>query len=365
VRRLVLLGLVLFSACGPSTKQGTGPSATAPVQSAVPTTAASPTCRLPLAQAVPPRDDSKRWSVRGAFLNLPDGALSIDPNGAFSDSPDGRFKSVTQPSLYGGEAAATYTRRFGRWLPAKIAAVSPDSSHYAYSEFIAGPSRHSRTHVVDVSSGADRVVYDRGFYAVRDYQAEGIYLVNVGETGEGAVGLWLLDPRSGSIRAVAPPQSAGAPFGFYLVGAGAAWFGDVAPGDKPPNSGIGPMDRVLRFDLKNRTVTPWFQRPGMQVQAIGLDDSGHLSGMATAEMAGVAVHQGQGSVELWRVTAAGVGQQIYSSSSSTDFVGYFNSVLADSNGLWLAAAEGVFLYTSDGKFQKVSTAVGEIAGRCS
>jgi hypothetical protein len=384
VKRLFVLGLMLVSACGPPVRTApSGASSSAQVQATLPTTSASPgaytsasqqnggiasvsfACRLPLAQPVPPSDGSNRWSVAGAFVSFPGGALTIDPNGAFTSSQDGRLKSVTQPYLFGGEAGATYTRRYGRWLPARVPAVSPDSSHYAYSEFIEGASRHSRIHVVDVMSGADRVVYDQDFYAVRDYEAEGVYLVNFGPSGEGSAGLWLLDPRSGSIRAVAPPQSAGAPFGFYLVGAGAAWYGDVAPGDQPPNSGIGPLDRVLRFDLKSRVVTPWFRRPGMQVQAIGFDDNGHLIVMATTEMAGIAVRPGQGSVELWRVTAAGVAQPVYSSSTSTDFVGYFNSLLADNHGLWLAAVDGIFLSTPDGKFQKVSTAVGEIAGRCS
>ena len=50
---------------------------------------------------------------------------------------------------------------------------------------------------------------------------------------------------------VAPSgQPAGTLFGFYLVGAGGAWHGDVAVGDKPPHSGLGPMDRLLRLDLR-------------------------------------------------------------------------------------------------------------------
>jgi len=296
----------------------------------------------------------------------------MDPDGIFQPTPDGRLKSITQPYLYGSGqsfaeagAGATYTRRYGRWIPMKIAAVSPDSSHYAYSQFIDQPSRHSRIHVVDVTSGVDRIVYDQDFYAVLDYRSEGVYLVNVGPTGEGAAGLWLLNPSSGSLRQIAPPQAAAAPFGFYLIGGGAAWYGDVAPGDQPPNQGIGPMDRVLRFDLKTHAVTSWFRRPGMQVQAIGFDNQDHLIVMATTELAGIAVQPGHGSLELWLVTAAGVAQRIYSTSGASDFVGSFSTPLADDHGVWFGTSVGVFLYTPDGKFIKVSDAAGEVAGRCS
>ena len=305
-------------------------------------------------------------------MSLPSGAFSFDPNGVFNLGPDGRLKSVTQPYLYGSGqpsaaagAGATYTRRYGRWLPMKIAAVSPDSSRYAYNQFVYQPSRHSRIHVIDVSAGIDHVVYDQDFYAVLDYRSEGIYLVSVGPTGEGAAGLWLLDPNSGSLRQVAPPLAAAAPFGFYLIGAGAAWYGDVAPGDQPPNQGIGPMDRVLRFDLKSHAVTPWFRRPGMQVQAIGFDGQDHLVVMATTALAGLSVQPGQGSVELWLVTASGVAQKIYSTSKSSEFVGSFSAPLADDHGVWFGTSVGVFLYMPDGKFIKVSDAQGEVAGRCS
>jgi hypothetical protein len=283
--------------------------------------------------------------------------MSVDPKGAFTDTPDGRLKSVAQPSLYGGEAGATYTKRYARWLPAKIAAVSPDSSHYAYSELtqVSSPSRHRRIHVVEVTSGLDRVVYDQDFYSVRDYAADGIYLVNTGPTGEGATGLWLLDPRSGSIRQVAPTRI-GTPFGFYLVGGGGAWYGDVAPGDQPPHSGIGPMDRLLRFDLKTKKSSSWFRRAGWQVEAIGFDGEGHSIVRAYVTSDGTATASGQ----LLLLPAPGISKQIYSGPAT-----FLGAPLADSHGIWFATTEGTFLYTLDGKFQKLSTAGGEIAGRCS
>jgi len=125
------------------------------------------------------------------------------------------------------------------------------------------------------------------------------------------------------------------------------------------------MDRVMRFHLKSHAVTPWFRRSGMQVQAIGFDAQGHLLVVATSELAGIAVQEGHGLLDLWLVTAPGVGQQIYSTSKSSTFVGSFSAPLADDHGVWFGTSVGVFLYTSDGKFMKVSEAAGEVAGRCS
>jgi len=369
MKRLVLLGLVLVSACGPSDRGLSSSSSPALPSASASQSNAGPSvgCRLPLAQAVPPPDKEHRWSVRGAFINVPTGELSIDPNGAFAESPDGRLRSVTQPYLYGTDAGATYTRRLGRWLPAKIAAVSPDSSHYAYTQTkVQGTSRQSRIHVVDVASGVDRVAYEGSdAYSVADYEVEGIYFSAA--TGFGDVansGLWLLNPSSGSVRQVAPSgQPAGTLFGFYLIGAGGAWHGDVALGDKPPHSGLGPMDRLLRLDLKTREDTEWFRREGWQVQAIGFDGDG--SPVVRAD-------SGDGYttslVQLWLVTAPGVAKQIYPGSgtgSPVFLTGFLTAPLADAHGLWFGTSDGIFLYKPDGTFEKISTAGGEIAGRCS
>jgi hypothetical protein len=240
--------------------------------------------------------------------------------------------------------------------------VSPDSSHYAYFETIDSPTRHYRIHAVDVPSGLDRVVYDQGFYVVVDYESEGIYLAATGGTGEGEFGLWLVDATSGVLRQVAPPNLAQAPFGFYLLGSGAAWYGDVAPGDQPPHLGMGPMDRLLRFDLKTKVSTPWFRRPGMQVQAIGFDGQGHpvVSAEAMSQDASRVTSQ-----ELWIVRSPNAAQRIYPQAGSTapDVVN-FTSVLADDHGIWFGSGSGLFLYTPDGQFRRVSAGAADVAGRC-
>jgi len=270
---------------------------------------------------------------------------------------------VAQPYLYGDPGVATFTRRYSRWLPASIAAVSPDSSRYAYAESYAGADGpRSRIHLVDVTSGADQVVYDQGFYGVMDYESEGIYLFSIGYADAPNSGLWRLNPQARSLTQIASQNLT-----IDYVGGGAAWYSDLAPGDQVPPSVEGMAqaffrDRVLRLDLKTRVASPWFRRPGKQVAAIGVDGLGHpiVTVSSTVDSATTT------SEELWLVTAPGVGKQIYSGpgSNSPDFVG-FGTPLADGHGLWFGSSKGVFLYTPDAQFQMVSTAVGEVAGRCS
>lgn len=273
------------------------------------------------------------------------------------------MKSVAKPYLYGSPGVATFTRRYGRWLPASIAAVSPDSSHYAYAESYSGANGpRSRIHLLDVVTGSDRVVYDQGFYGVIGYESEGIYLFAVGYADAPNSGLWRLDPQARSLT-----QMASESLTVDYVGGGGAWYSDLAPGDQPPPS-LNQMaryffkDRVMRLDLKSRVVSPWFRQPGKEVRTIGVDGLGHPIVTAISPTdAGTST-----SYELWLVTGPDLATQIYSGPgvNSPDFVGFGNP-LADSHGLWFGSKKGVFLYTPDAKFQRVSTAVGEVAGRCS
>lgn len=294
---------------------------------------------------------------------FPGAVFALDPNAVFETiTTNGwdKVKSVAKPYLYGGPGVATFTSRFGRWLPASVAAVSPDSSHYAYAESYSdanGP--RSRIHVVDVASAADRVVYDQGFYGVFDYESDGIYVFSIGYADAPNSGLWRLDPQARSLHQIAPENRT-----VDYVSAGAAWYGDLAPGDQPPPN-LDQMaryffkDRVMRLDLKSRVLSAWFRRPGKQVQAIGVDSLGH-------PIVTVVSPDGGTSYELWLVTGPDLAKQIYSGPgvNSPDFAG-FGTPLADSHGLWFGSKKGVFLYTPDEKFLMVSTAVGEVAGRCS
>jgi hypothetical protein len=123
------------------------------------------------------------------------------------------------------------------------------------------------------------------------------------------------------------------------------------------------MDRLLRFDLKTKVATPWFRRPGMQVEAIGFDGRGDpvVSAETMLQDASQATSQ-----ELWIVRGPDLAQRIYSTAGSTTTgVVNFSSVLADDHGIWFGSDSGVFLYTPAGQFRKVWAGAGDVAGRCS
>ena len=299
------------------------------------------------------------------FVTFPGAAFTPDPSGAFEEpGTNGLVKSAAKPYLYGGPGASTFTRRYGRWLPASVDAVSPDSSHYAYTEsYNDANGPRSRIHVVDVASAADRVVFDQGFYAVISYESEGIYLFYVGYADEPNSGLWRLDPQSHALVQVASQTLT-----LDYLGGGAAWYRDLAPGDQAPPSLTNQMargvfkDRLIRLDLKTRAGSPWFRRPGQEVHAIGVDGLGHpIVTVSSPTDTGKST-----SEELWLMTGPDLGTQIYKGpgSDSADFVG-FGTPVADSHGLWFGSKKGVFLYTPDAKYQSVAKASGEVAGRCS
>jgi hypothetical protein len=371
VKGLLLVGLVVVSACGPAVKAGPAGSPSASPASATATANASNlsatlSCRLPLADFEQAPGDYSTGTPRAGFVTFPSAAFTPDPNSAFNGiEANGwvKLKSVTQPYLYGGLGTATFTRRYGRWLPASVGAVSPDSSHYAYSESYSdanGP--RNRIHVVDVASAADRVVYDQGFYGVIDYESEGIYLFAVGYADAPNRGLWRLDPQTRSLT-----QMVSENLTVDYVGGGGAWYSDLAPGDQPPRS-LDQMarhyfkDRVMRLDLKSRVVSPWFRQPGKDVRTIGVDGLGH----AVATVVSPTDPGTSTSYGLWLVTGPDLATQIYSGPGvvSPDFVG-FGTPLADSHGLWFGSRKGVYLYTADGKLWSVSSALGEVAGSCS
>lgn len=371
MKRLLVVVLVVLSACGPVAKTSPASSPVASPTAASSSATAAPSagssldfaCRLPLAHFEGAPDYSS-GTLKAGFVTFPGAGLTIDPAGAFEATASNVLvKSVAKPYLYGDFGVATFTRRHDRWLPANVAAVSPDSSRYAYAEAYAdanGP--RSRIHVVDVASAADRVVYDSDYYGVMSYESDGIYLFLVGYADAPNRGLWRLDPQARSLTQVASQNLT-----VSYVGGGAAWYSDLAPGDQPPPNLTNPMaraffrDRVVRLDLKSSVVSPWFRRPGNEVLTIGVDGLGHpLVSVSPPTDAGTSP-----SDELWLITTPDKGTKIYAGpgSNSPDFVG-FGTPLADTHGLWFGSRKGVFLYTPDAKFQRVSPAVGEVAGRC-
>ncbi|HET9849990.1 MAG TPA: hypothetical protein VFR68_15750 [Candidatus Dormibacteraeota bacterium] len=124
------------------------------------------------------------------------------------------------------------------------------------------------------------------------------------------------------------------------------------------------MDRLLHFDLHTKAMTPWFRKPGMQVQAIGFDSQGDP--IVDAETMMSQSDPRPVSQELWIVRGHDGARRIYTGPGSiVAGVANFSSVLADDHGVWFGSNLGIFLYTSDGQFRRVTTSAADVAGRCS
>ena len=182
--------------------------------------------------------DGRSVTTKAGFLNLRDHKLVED-----ASAPAG--------SLF-------YDRAQARWLPTWRVAVSSDGRRYAYSEGSAFLATQGKLHVVDVVTGADRLIYDGGtVFTVLDFAADGIYLTPQAPEGRSR-GLWIISPTGGAPRLI--NSSIEGPG----VGGGAAWGLDFNAADPQPAPGgiEGPVNRVVHLDLGSGAIAHWFYRPG-------------------------------------------------------------------------------------------------------
>jgi hypothetical protein len=260
--------------------------------------------------------------MKGGFLSFPDQVLTVDPT-----------------------ASLFYDRAFAKWLPATRTQVSPDGRRYAYAG--EGPNTYAggKLHVVDVSTGADTVVYNGGTtYSVVDFAAAGIYVTANPAPYIATHGLWLQDPSGGQPKLVSseildPAVGGGAAWGLHLNAA------DPSPG---PAGSEGPLNEVLRFDLRTGASTLWFYRPGARVWILGFDAAGHPLVRVYTE-ANVAE-----PVELWLVQSQSQAVQLFAGGGPTPT----QLGAVDNHGVWFDSfrwsPNTVWLYAG-GSLQKVAT----------
>lgn len=270
-------------------------------------------CRLPVALT------TASGGKDAAFIEFPQGKLTMAGNPSFG---------ATQLRGYGAPA---YDQPLTTWLPVPPAYVSPDGARYAYTDadWSAGIPTTTRVHVVDVSSGHDRVVLDTGAYEVVAFTATGVFLVHHLPQTDSSDSLWLLNPDTGALRNL---TTAGTE--WFTVGADAAWSGDLVPGDT--TAGKIQADRLLRLDLRTGAVTPWFYRQGQQITVLGLDPQGRPLVEVGSET----------RTELWLITAANAATLINAGGGwgTVDAVSPSWPVVVDSHGVWMNTSRGIALY---------------------
>jgi hypothetical protein len=254
---------------------------------------------------------------------------------AFIQFPQAKLTAATIPSFTGtqlrGSGAPAYDQALATWLPVPPAYVSPDGARYAYTDtdWSAGIPTTTRVHLVDIHSGRDRVVFDKGAYDVVAFTATGVFVVHHVPQTDASDSLFLLNPDTGALRTL---TTAGTE--WYTVGADAAWSGDLVPGDR--TTGKLQADRLLRLDLRTGAVTPWFYRQGQQLTVLGLDPQGNPLVEFGSET----------KTELYLVVAPNTATLISSGSGwgAADELGPYWPVVADSHGVWMNTSRGIALY---------------------
>lgn len=340
--------IALVGACSaPATPQARPPSPAASISPAPSPTwslglgptaisAVDFSCRLPVF------DDRGTGSV-GGFIGFPSGTVTPDPAaGMVSIARLGR-------ELVGDSYLHYYDRAYSRWLPVSRNAVSPDGSHFAYTDRAIGgqadPQARATLYVVAVKTGVE-LTFDDGAWAspfqILDYAAEGIYLT----TTYVDYGLWLMSPTTGAVTKVADPWDVQGSAGNRVF-----WVGAVNASDPHPVAGVAP-DQLERLNLVDGSRVAWFYRPGSSVHYVSQDVDGNPIIVAS----GVS-----GPQEFLLLVGSGVSRSIWTSGDRVPGIG---SPISDNHGVWFGSPDGIFLYSLANGVQKVSNQPGYPANGC-
>ncbi|HSP09636.1 MAG TPA: hypothetical protein VLU92_08590 [Candidatus Dormibacteraeota bacterium] len=222
------------------------------------------------------------------------------------------------------------------------AQVLPDGSAYVYTREANPTQFRNEIHIVSVTTGADRVIYNNDAYHTLSYQTEGIYLYYHLNGTDGDHGLWLLNPTTQSLKAF----PGGAPAWWATVVGGGAWSNSV-DGNRFGSTNFA------RLDLSTGVVTTWYSTPSQAqppepgskiVRAIGFDGSLHPL---------VEVWVIGGSPEVWLLSAPSHATRL-NGLPLLDFIPSSLGV-TDSHGTWVVGADGLYLYAGS-SFRRVAAA---------
>ncbi len=289
------------------------------------------------------------WTRNGGSTATQDGFISV-PSGAFRPDPTA--------------AGPTYDRAYQRWLPVLGSQVLPDGSTYAYEVELQDRPGY-QVHVVQVASGADKMIYDMPYdnaYSILALEPEGIYLVPILHRSGVPTGLWLLSSTQATLTAVPGASD----LSWQVIDRGAAWGGPVGG------------DSLDRLDLATGTLTTWFHhdiapQPGIGSSygpsVVGFDLSGHpLVELYPPVDTTASPARTTPVPELWLVSGPSVGAKLAGISLPGE--GQFVQVgVTDSHGAWLVGSDGFYLYTDKGFMRAAPMPPGPIgnlaiAGGC-
>jgi hypothetical protein len=311
----------------------------------LPLSSVSFSCRLPV-YVQTGYEGSSDFSRQDGFISFPSASLAIDPSG------------------HGG---GYFDRAFARWLPVTREAVSPDGTRYTFLEpKVPGTPGRQRLHVVDVSTGTEKVVElgqpgDTSAYVIVNFATEGVWLSYAGyEAPRG--GLLMLDLNSGALMNPGVPGMVEQPSGGFgrsgdtLIepvagGPGVFWFSDGGPNPQSAAIGFTIPARVQRLTMPGGKTVSWFTKQDAWVSVLGADLTEHPI-IATS-----AVDGDINSKTIWLASSPTAAHAI--GLPPGDY-----RLIADSHGVWFGSRKGIYLYSDAGGLQKVSNQPGYPANGC-
>lgn len=164
----------------------------------------------------------------------------------------------------------SYDRAIGAWVPVEPEYVAPDGANYLlHNESTLGNDKSGYFYLVDAKTGNRRLLLSHegptlgAYWTVVNYASEGIYLTApaYGMTKQ-VPGLWLLDPKTGSVRLI------NGDYYWVMVAGGVAWAQDP-PGHPAKSS------KVYRLDLLTGRVTTWYEAK-MDIRLLSPTPNGEL-----------------------------------------------------------------------------------------
>ena len=223
------------------------------------------------------------------------------------------------------------------WVPVEQNDIAPDGATYVLEmsgDQINPPVGHA-IYLVDAKSGKRRLVlstggpgpgrywsgYTPGLGGPDNYATVGVYLTAVGggsDVPEPVPGLWLLDPRTSSVRLIEGSHY------WDVIGDGFAWTADY------PAVVAGTVTKIYRLDLATGQVIVWYESK-TSVRLISPTAEGGL-------LIGYGEEEGQG-----RLAVLDAPHTLTLLDSPPDFPVDSGSVLAQP-GVWIAVQGGVALY---------------------
>jgi nucleoid-associated protein YgaU len=270
-------------------------------------TAPGELCRLPVVTL-----------AGNGFVTYPAGVYTPDPSGTPS-LPGSNQSGTTLNTQY------SYDAGYSRWLPVMPGLISPDGTHYVYTDSNANLS------TVDVSTGrvSRLTAYGTGTWHPVGWQHAGIYAVRTTSPGT-YTGLWLVPYPSGSPKQVTDIGT------WEAVGPRAAY------GFLESNPAPGTSFAIARLDLVSGAITRWFYQAGQYGPWIAGFDRGGAPVI-------------QQSVAVYLVPAALQPQVLAPSTKTTTAFG-------DSWGIWLGSNDGLFLFAGGVLTEVTSTPFLPVGG---